>query len=228
MSRARYEALLRLMRFDDRTTRSLRQSADNFAPIRQVFELFNDKCRDNFSLTENVTVDETLRKFRGRCRFRVYMPQKPGKYGLLFRVLTDARYRYVSRMLPYTGKTSSAEGNAAERQSPTSIVMDLCKHILGSGRNVTIDRYYTNVDMAEDLVRNHNITVVGTINSNCIHIPEQMKSAAGRDVLSTKFALGGKLMLLSYVPKPKKNVLLLTTQHDQPEISKAPGDTCLQ
>ena len=93
------------------------------------------------------------------------MPQKPGKYGLLFRVLTDANYRYVSRMVPFTGKTASAEGNATERHSSPSIVMDLCRHIFGSGRNVTIDRYYTNVDMAEDLVRNHNITVVGTIST---------------------------------------------------------------
>jgi len=220
MSRARFETLLRLLRFDDRATRRNRQSADSFAPIRAVFDLFNDRCRDNYSLTASVTVDETLRKFRGRCKFRVYMPQKPGKYGILFRVLTDAKYRYVSRMLPYTGKTANTDGSVTQRQSPTSIVMDLCRHILGSGRNVTIDRYYTSVDMVEDLVKNHNITVVGTINSNRTHVPEEMKSVVGREVLSTKFAWSGDLMLLSYVPKPKKNVLLLSTQHDQPDISQ--------
>ena len=127
---------------------------------------------------------------------------------------------YVSRMLPYTGKPASSTGNVAERQSPTSNVIELCRHILGSGRNLTIDRYYTNVEMAEDLVKNHNVTVVGTINSNRVHISEEMKSATGREVLSTKFAWCEKLMLLSYVPKPKKNVLLLSTQHDQPCISQ--------
>lgn len=220
MSRSRFETLVRFLRFDDRETRSSRQSADNFAPIREVFDMFNDKCRDNFSLSDNVTVDETLRKFRGRCKFRVYMPQKPGKYGLLFRVLTDATYRYVSRMMPYTGKIANADGRATERQSPTSIVMDLCRHLFGSGRNLTIDRYYTNVEMVEDLVKNHNITVVGTINSNRVHVPEEMKSVIGREVLSTKFVWSGSLMLLSYMPKPKKNVLLLSTQHDQPDISE--------
>jgi len=220
MSRARFETLLRLLRFDDRATRTVRQNADNFAPIREVFDLFNDRCRDNFSLTANVTVDETLRKFRGRSKFRAYMPQKPGKYGILFRVLTDAKYRYVSRMLPYTGKTANADGSATQRQSPTSIVMDLCRHILGSRRNVTFDRYYINIDMVEDLVKKHNITVIGTINSNRVHVPEELKSVVGREVLSTKFAWSEALMLLSYVPKPKKNVLLLSTQHDQPDISQ--------
>jgi len=63
MSRARFETLVRLVRCDDRFPRSVRQSADNFAPIRKVFHLFNERCRDNFSLTANVTVDKTLQKF---------------------------------------------------------------------------------------------------------------------------------------------------------------------
>jgi len=96
--------------------------------------------------------------------------------------------------------------------------MDLCRQLLGSRRNVTIDRYYTNVAMVEDLVTNHNITIVGTINSNRVHAPEELKSVVGREVLSTKCVWSGALMLLSYVPKPKKNVLL-STQHDQPDIS---------
>ena len=44
MSRARFETLLRLLRFDVRATRTVRQNADNFAPIREVFDLFNDRC----------------------------------------------------------------------------------------------------------------------------------------------------------------------------------------
>jgi hypothetical protein len=96
MSRMRFQTLLRLLRFDDHTIREERRRADNSAPIRKFFDKFNDACRDNYSLSSNVTIDETLRKFRGRCKFRVYMPAKPGKYGILFRVLTDARVRYVS------------------------------------------------------------------------------------------------------------------------------------
>ena len=46
-----------------------------------------------------------------------------------------------------------------------------------------------------------------------------MKQVAGRVNLSTKFAWSGSVMLLSYVPKPKKNVLLLSTERSQPDIS---------
>ena len=195
MSRNRFHTLLRLLRFDDKKTRTTRQASDNFVAIRQLFDMFNDNCRDSYCLSANVTIDETLRKFRGHCKFRVYMPQKSGKYGLLFCVLGDARKRYVSRMLPYTGE--AAEGDT-ERQSPTSIVMYLSQHILGSGRNITINRYYTNVAMVEDLVLNHNLTVVGTINTNRQHVPDEMKTVAGREVLSSKFAWSGPVKMVSY------------------------------
>ena len=72
----------------------------------------------------------------------------------------------------------------------------------------------------EDLVKNHNTTVVGTINSNRQHVPEEMKSAEGRQINSTTFAWNGPVMMLSYVPKAKKNVLLVSSQHDQPDISQ--------
>ena len=52
-------------------------------------------------------VDETLRNFYASyiCDFKVYMKVKPGKYGLLFRVLADARDRYASRVIPYVSPT---------------------------------------------------------------------------------------------------------------------------
>ena len=46
---------------------------------------------------------ETLRKFYAlyKCDFKVYMKDKPGNYGILFRVLVDAQDRYTSRVILY-------------------------------------------------------------------------------------------------------------------------------
>ena len=137
------------MRFDDKATREQRVFDDKFALIREVFDLFNKQCMEMYILSEYVTIDETLRKFRGRCGFRVYMPQKPEKYGLLFRVKTDAKEPYVSKMIPYAGKPRNEQ--AVTHNTPTENVMDLTAHIRGSGRHVTMDRYYTSVDLSKDL-----------------------------------------------------------------------------
>ena len=121
-------------------------------------------------------------------------------------------------MLPYCGKVNN--NDATERQSPADVVKRLSQHILGTGRNITIDRYYTGIELVEDLFNNHNTTVVGTINSNRQHVPEEMKSVKDRQVNSTTFAWSGPVMMLSYVPKAKKNVLLVSSQHDQPDVSQ--------
>lgn len=74
--------------------------------------------------------------------------------------------------------------------------------------------------MVKDLFNNHKLTVVGTINANRQHVPEEMKSVKGRQLHSTQFAWSGSVMMLSYVPKAKKNALLGSSQHDQPNISQ--------
>jgi len=144
------------------------------------------------------------------------MPQKPGKYGILFRVITDARARYVSKMIPYAGRCEDKGAN-----SSAQIVRQHSEHIRGSGRNITMDRYYiyTTVDLAEELVKERNLMVLGTIQSNRKGIPEEFKQAKGRDVHSTLFAFSGECMLISYVPKKGKVVLMLSTEHDSPQVS---------
>jgi hypothetical protein len=62
------------------------------------------------------------------------MLQKPGKYGILFRVLTDANVRYVSRMIPYAGKPPNQDAPQLDN-SPSGNVTELMQHISGSGLN---------------------------------------------------------------------------------------------
>ena len=117
-------------------------------------------------------------------------------------------------MIPYTGRCEDKAAN-----SSAQIVRNLTEHIRGSGRNITMDRYYTTVDLAEELVKERNLTMLGTLQSNRKGIPEEFKQAKGRDVHSTLFAFIGECMLLSYVPKKGKVVLMLSTEHDSPQIS---------
>lgn len=194
MSFLRYQILLKLMRFDDRETRKDRKKKDRFAPNRALFEKFDNRCQDNYTLSDCVTIDETLRRFRGRCKFQLYMPQKPGKYGLLFRVLADAKSRYVHHWTERLRK----------------------KRYHGS-----LLYYYTSADLCEQLRTEYKLTVVGTVKTNSRGLPELLKQAGKRDPESTIFAWNEKLMLVSYVPKKNKNVLMLTTMFDQPEIDNA-------
>lgn len=90
MPRQRFEFLLTFLRFDDKSTRDQRKLTDKLAPIREIWNIFINNCKSNFKPGKNVTIDEQLLSFRGRCAFRVYIRNKPDKYGLKIVVINDS------------------------------------------------------------------------------------------------------------------------------------------
>ncbi|KAJ4437268.1 hypothetical protein ANN_17405 [Periplaneta americana] len=119
-----------------------------------------------------------LSLFRGRCPFKVFMKDKPGKYGILIRMLSDAHTRYILKMEVYAGK----DERPAEERSVKAVVRHLVKPLEGTGRNVTTDRYYTSIELAEELYNDDKLTLVGTLKSNRKHIPEELKKTQGRAI----------------------------------------------
>lgn len=86
MREYRFKFLLQHLRFDnvEDPERLQRKMNDKFYCIREIFTEFVGRCKDNYSLGHNVTIDEMLSNFRGKCTSRVYMPKKPGKSGIKF------------------------------------------------------------------------------------------------------------------------------------------------
>ena len=58
------------------------QNFDKFYLIRPLLSRVNDLCLKNYSPHCEFSIDEAMIKFRGRLRFRQYMPAKPTKYGM--------------------------------------------------------------------------------------------------------------------------------------------------
>lgn len=80
-SNERFEFLINCLRFDDMSTRQQRRQADVFAPFRDFWDLFVTACQENYKPSCNLTIGEQFLGFRGRCPFRIYIPNKPSKYG---------------------------------------------------------------------------------------------------------------------------------------------------
>lgn len=91
MSKERFAFITRCLRFDDMTTRKERRKQDLLAPIKDIWEQFLQQCRQNYVPGEEVTADEQLLAFRGRCPFRVYIKNKPAKYGIKIIMCCDAK-----------------------------------------------------------------------------------------------------------------------------------------
>lgn len=209
MSRERFDFLLNCLRFDDKSTRNDRKAQDKFAPIRELWEMFIQICRDSYKAGSYVTIDEQLLGFRGRCPFRMYIPSKPNKYGLKILMLCDAKTNYMLNAMPYVGKTETNGDSLG-----SYYVKTLTETLWGSNRNITMDNWFTSVPLAQQLLQApYKFTMVGTLRANKREIPPELLQIKERPIGSSMFCYDRECTLVSYKPKNNKNVLLLSTIH---------------
>jgi hypothetical protein len=216
MPRTRFTNIARVLRFDDAASRRQRRETDKLAPIRDVFDMWEKTLEDAFVPFENVTCDEQLLTFRGRCPFKQYIPSKPGKYGIKLWMLSDSQTSYVCRLQVYTGR----QGDTRETNQGKRVVTDLCRSLKGTGRNVTCDNFFTSMNLLQQLKKD-NITVLGTVRKNRVELPPELVVTKGREALSSKFAFHKDAMLVSYCQKKGKVVILMSSMHDQADIVEA-------
>lgn len=194
MARNRFTATSRVPRFDNAADRRGRRLTDKLAPIREVFDMWEKTLEDAFVPFENVTVDKQLLTYRGRCPFKQYILSKPGKYGIKFWMLSDSKTSYVLRLQPYIGKQ---DGHARETNQRERVVLDLCKGLKGSGRNITFDNFFTSMQLLQKLKKD-KLTLLGTVCKNRVELPSELVATKGREILSSKFAFTTDAMLVSF------------------------------
>lgn len=215
MTKNRFEFLINCLRFDDKTTRAERKVVDKFTPIRKIWDLFITNCESNYTPYEYVTIDEQLLNFRGRCSFKMYLPNKPDKYGLKIVMMCDAKTYYMCSAIPYTGKDPNR--NPQDGSIPTQYVMKLSKIIAGTNRNITMDNWFSSFELAQKLLEN-KLTMVGTLRKNKREIPIQFLDVKRKEIPSSAFAFSKDITLVSHVSEKKKCVLLISSMHFQDEI----------
>ena len=123
------------------------------------------------------------------------MPSKPGRYGIKYWILADAKNYYCYNAIPYLGK----EGDTPAVNLGAQVVKNLVK---------PISVFITSVDLFEELY-NNNLTAVNTAIT---------KQARGREVGFSLFAFKDNLTMVSWHPKRSKFVLLLSSLHHNSNI----------
>lgn len=226
MSKRRFEFLLCCLRFDNPDDRQERRMLDATAAISELFQQFINNCQDNFCPGAYLCVDEMLVAFRERCRFKMYMPNKPSKYGLKIQCLTDARNNYLHNAYIYSGKGS--DGNTLNNEEkrlaiPTQSVIRLARPFEHTNRNVTADNWFSSVELVTEL-KKRGLTYLGTLKKNKREIPNAFLPNKNRASNTSLYGFTNEITLLSYVPRKSKAVLLISSMHhsvkDDKETSK--------
>ena len=157
-----------------------------------------------------LAVDETLYPYRGHIGFKQYNPQKPAKYGLLYRSLCDSTATYTYFSLAYTGKPEVVGGNGAKfyitstDECTKHLVNGLSCYTFIQGCNIAMNRYFTSAFLAEWALQK-KFTIVGTMRHDRKGIPKEMKAIGNREEKSVLYVYHKEknIMLASYIDKKK-------------------------
>lgn len=207
MSLKRFHLISRVIRFDDKNTRIERREKDKLAPVREIWNKWVEILPILYNPTENVTVDEQLVPFRGRCPFRQYIPSKPAKYGIKIWALCDSSNAYAYNMQIYCGRQPGAP---PEKNQGLRVVLDLTAS-LTKGYNITCDNFFTSHALSQMLLK-RRLTMLGTVRKNKPELPISFTNNK-KDVYSSKFYFTDNTTVVSYVPKRNKTVTLMSTMH---------------
>ena len=124
MTRNLFREILRFLRFDVRSTRSVRLQTDKFALISDVWNRFVDNCISCYKPRANITIDEQLFPTKARCRFTQYILKKSDKFGIKFWLAVHVETNYILNALPYLGK-DEGETRAPSHRLFDWVVMEL-------------------------------------------------------------------------------------------------------
>ena len=129
------------------------------------------------------------------------MPNKPGKYGMLIRTMADANHRYMRKMWPYRGRPAEAQQSPPDTDFETvpEMVKYMVQELAGTGWNVAMDRIFTSVPLAGDMLTDR-LTGVGTINKRRNLISKELTCARGRQPDTTPFMFRNEVTLVSRSP----------------------------
>ncbi|KAM3936782.1 LOW QUALITY PROTEIN: piggyBac transposable element-derived protein 4-like [Leptodactylus fuscus] len=202
----RFHDISRVLRFDSKTDRMERRAKDKLAPIRNVWNQWVEILPKLYNSGENVTADEQLVAFRGRCPFRQYIPSKPAKYGIKIWTLCDSKSSYALNVQVYTGK---APDERPEKNQGMRVVLDLTHGL--KGQNVTCDNFFTSYQLGQ-MLKKKQLTMLGTMRKNKPELPQGILSK--REVDSSTFYFSGNTTVVSYVRKTKQVILMSTMHHD--------------
>ena len=218
LPRDRFEIIRGFLHFADNSKR-IPSGQDGFDPlykIRPLLELTDPPLTTAYAPGQNICIDESIRKFRGRSIYKQYNPKKPTKWGLKEFLLCESETGYTLKHTPYVGKYTTAP--TMGRLVTEQVVIDLIDGFHNSSHIVFMDNFYTSPKLFLEL---HNLGVgaCGTVRANRRDLPEEVKRAQLRRGDDPIFMSGDK-KLLACGWHDVKRVNVLTTVHNTNIIPK--------
>lgn len=203
MTLRRFQSIMRFLHFADNTECD---PSDKLKKIRPIVTYFGNKFKANYTPDRNISIDESLMKFRGRLSYVQFNKSKRARFGIKFYKLCESASGYCSAFDIYTGKKLLPVGSLASEE----IVMELITPYLDKGYICHLDNWYSSPSLYTRLLE-RNTYAIGTVRPNRKNMPVELKVSQLQKGEAERRSSDG-ILALKWMDK--KQVHVLTTLHD--------------
>ena len=167
-TRDRFKAILAFLHVDDVE----KDPGDRLHKVRYVYDTVKAASQKFYQPRQHVSVDERMIRFKGRHSMKVYIKDKPTKWGFKVFSLCDSLSSYNWTFEIYTGQQPAHVSAAGITHD---LVMRLFDKLRNQGYSLYTDNYYTSHVLANSLLSNKS-HLVGTVRSNRTGFPQPLKN----------------------------------------------------
>lgn len=126
-----------------------------------LIEHFHERMKSVHEAGKILRIDESMAPWRGRLRFRQYIPGKSHKYGIKLYMLTEPD-GLLHRFIIYAG---AEDREVAGQGHASNVVHKLMSDYEGTGRLLFMDNFYNSEDLTRDLLQKETHTT-GTLRAS--------------------------------------------------------------
>lgn len=174
MSRNHFELISSFLHFTDNEADRPERGEDNYDPLWKIRPLI-DICEPQYTAVYTpqcqLSIDESIIKFKGRLSFRQYLPSKPTRWGIKQYALCESKSGYALRFLTYCGK------GTVQLQEGYSLTETLCLKLLEGfehhGHQIFTDNFYTSPRLFRKLEED-GTGACGTVKAGRQNMPKDL------------------------------------------------------
>ena len=219
MRRDRFVQLLRYLHFADNNNPN---ANDSLWKIRNIFDNLNTKFGNLFTPFQKLVIDESLILFKGRLRFKQYIPSKRHRFGIKLFVICDCETGILLKVLVYTASDVDIPHDPLGMSA--AIIRELMRPYLNKGHLLYTDNWYTDPRVALYLHQNET-GYCGTVKKNRRSFPQ----FTGRLQQGRTELMECENTVLAIKWNDKRDVHMITTFHagklqNSAKVDRVTGD----
>lgn len=202
MSRNRFLQILRYLHFFNNEE----TSNCPLKKIKPVIEHLQNKFSHTIHPGKNLCIDESLLLWKGRLKFKQFLPLKRNRFGIKLFELVDCDTGFLLAFVVYTGSDTDYE------KFGLGVSGDIVAHFMTSyfhkGHIVFIDNWYSSPKLAEFL-HDRETGMCGTVKKNRKGMPELNNKLSRGEI---EVAHNSTWLVIKWMDK--KEVFMITTVHE--------------